>query len=299
MIARAARNPVPPPQIPGWQQAYSGKVRDLYVPSDGSRDLLLVVASDRISAFDAVLPTEIPGKGRILTQLSLWWFDELSDLVDNHVISTDVPSDVEGRAMICRRLDMYPVECVARGYLTGSGLAEYREHGSVCDIPLPDGLQEASPLPQPIFTPARKARDGEHDENISFDELIGVLGQRQAAELRDITLRVYGRAAELAAKRGILLADTKLEFGAAGPSEPVVLGDEVLTPDSSRFWHTAAWQEGSTPPSFDKQDVRDWLRDAWQPGSPAPPPLPEDVVAHTQQRYVEAYTRLTGRVSPL
>jgi len=285
------------PQLPGWEHVYSGKVRDLYRPAaphpDG--DVVLVVASDRISAYDHVLPTPVPGKGEVLTRLSLWWFDQLADLVPNHVVSLDVPEAVAGRAMVCRRLEMFPVECVARGYLTGSGLVEYRESGSVCGVALPAGLGEASRLPEPIFTPARKAELGEHDENVSFDVVAGVLGAERAAELRDLTLAIYARAAEVAARSGIIVADTKLEFG-LGPDGRVVLGDEVLTPDSSRFWPADGYAPGHVQPSFDKQFVRDWLTSpeaGWDRTSP-PPPLPRDVVERTAERYREAAERLIG-----
>ncbi|MEE6294607.1 phosphoribosylaminoimidazolesuccinocarboxamide synthase [Georgenia wangjunii] len=290
------------PELPGWSHVYSGKVRDLYVPAQGEEDVVLVVASDRVSAYDHVLPTPIPGKGIVLTQLSLWWFDQLADLVPSHVLARDVPDAVAGRAMVCRRLEMYPVECVARGYLTGSGLVEYRAGGTVCGVPLPAGLEDGSRLPAPIFTPATKAAVGEHDENVSFDVVAAQLGQEHASRLRDLTLAVYGRAAEVAAERGIILADTKLEFGAARGGPDVVLGDEVLTSDSSRFWPAAQWQVGRAQPSFDKQFVRDWLTSpdsGWdRAGDAPPPPLPDDVVLRTQERYAEAYTRLTGRAAP-
>ena len=293
-----------PPTVPGWTHTYAGKVRDLYLPSaphpDG--DVVLVVASDRISAFDRVLPTLIPGKGVVLTQLSLWWFDQLSDLVPNHVVSLGVPPEVTGRAMVCRRLDMFGVECVARGYLTGSGLVEYRAGGSVCGVPLPTGLVDGSRLPAPIFTPATKAAVGEHDENVSFDVVARQIGADDAAHLRDLTLAVYARAEAIARGRGVILADTKLEFGRAarGPhAGAVVLGDEVITPDSSRFWPAGSWEPGRTQESFDKQYVRDWLASpasGWDRTAAAPPPpLPDEVVERTRARYLEAYVRLTGR----
>ncbi|SEE63328.1 phosphoribosylaminoimidazolesuccinocarboxamide synthase [Ruania alba] len=286
------------PTLPGWRHTYSGKVRDLYVPDSGAADVVLVVASDRVSAYDHVLPTPIPDKGVVLTALSLWWFDQLASIVDNHVVSLDVPAAVAGRAMICRRLTMYPVECVARGYLTGSGLAEYRTEGAVCGVPLPDGLEDGSRLPEPIFTPATKAAVGEHDENVSFDHVAAQIGRESAARLREVTLEVYAFAERLAAERGVLLADTKLEFGTA-PDGALVLGDEVLTPDSSRYWPADQWEPGRSQPSFDKQFVRDWLTSpasGWDRASDAPPPpLPEDVVARTRARYVEAYERITGR----
>lgn len=277
-----------------YRHLYSGKVRDLFETPDGR---LLFVASDRISAFDFVLPTLIPDKGRILTALSLWWFDQLADLVPNHVVSTDVPVGVDGRAMICRRLDMVPIECVARGYLAGSGLAEYRRTGSVCGVGLPAGLIESSRLPEPIFTPATKAEIGEHDENINFDNVVARVGAGTATELRDLTLRIFRRARDVAAARGLILADTKFEFGRDSIGQ-LVLADEVLTPDSSRYWPADEWQPGRPAPSFDKQYLRDWLvspASGWdrRAGNP-PPPLPEDVVEQTRARYVEAYERLTG-----
>ncbi|GAB3563476.1 phosphoribosylaminoimidazolesuccinocarboxamide synthase [Spelaeicoccus albus] len=289
--------------VAGWTHVYSGKVRDLYEPSRDAasewagRDVVLVVASDRISAYDHVLASTIPDKGAVLTQLSLWWFDQL-DGVANHVVSTDVPDVVAGRAMICRKLDMFKVECVARGYLTGSGLADYRASGTVCGVPLPDGLEEASVLPEPIFTPAAKADLGEHDENIDFATMSERLGAADAAALRNKTLSVYGRAAALASERGIILADTKFEFGRDRDSGDIVLGDEVLTPDSSRFWDADGWAPGRVQPSFDKQFVRDWLTgpdSGWDRNSDEPPPaLPDDVIAKTRERYVEAYELLTG-----
>ncbi|WP_456844584.1 phosphoribosylaminoimidazolesuccinocarboxamide synthase [Cellulomonas sp. P5_C6] len=289
--------------LPGWTHTYSGKVRDLYVP-DGSAltsdlgDVVLVVASDRVSAYDHVLSPGIPGKGVVLTQLSLWWFEQLADLVPNHVVSTDVPSEVAGRAMICRRLEMFPVECVARGYLTGSGLAEYRVSGSVTGIALPDGLVDGSRLPEPIFTPATKAELGEHDENVPFSAVVDQLGSTTASSLRSSTLAVYARAESIARERGVILADTKLEFGTDPTTGAITLGDEVLTPDSSRFWPADLWEPGHAQPSFDKQFVRDWLTSdasGWDRASDATPPaLPADVVERTRDRYLEAYERLTG-----
>jgi len=285
------------PELEGWRHVYSGKVRDLYEPVEPHPrgDVVLVVASDRISAYDWVLPTEIPGKGGILTGLSLWWFDQVLDIVPNHTVEAPVPAQVEGRAMVCTRLDMFPVECVARGYLTGSGLVEYRESGTVCGIPLPDGLEDGSRLPEPIFTPATKAEVGEHDENVDFDAVVALIGEDDAVALRDLTLALYTRAHEIAAARGIILADTKFEFGRDGAGE-IVLGDEVLTPDSSRFWPADAWEPGRAQPSYDKQFVRDWLTSpasGWDKGGDTPPPeLPADVVERTRQRYLEAYDRL-------
>ena len=284
-------------ELEGWKHVYSGKVRDLYEPLDGS-DTVLVVASDRISAYDHVLSTPVPDKGRILTGLSLWWFERLADLVPNHVVSLDVPAEVSGRAMICARLQMFPVECVARGYLTGSGLAEYLAGQQVCGVPLPAGLEDGSRLPEPIFTPATKAELGEHDENVTFEQVAATIGADDASRLRVLTLAVYRRAEELARERGIVLADTKLEFG-RDTTGAVVLGDEVLTPDSSRFWPADQWKPGRVQPSFDKQFVRDWLTSAasgWDRASDVPPPpLPGEVVERTRARYVEAYERLTGR----
>jgi phosphoribosylaminoimidazole-succinocarboxamide synthase len=291
---------VGPRELPGWRHTYSGKVRDLYVP-DGPgapEDVVLVVASDRISAYDHVLASTIPDKGRVLTAMSLWWFERLADLVPHHVVSTDVPAAVAGRAMVCRRLEMFPVECVARGYLTGSGLAEYRSGGAVCGVALPGGLVDGSRLPEPIFTPATKAELGEHDENVSFEVVAATLGASAAQELRELTLAVYRRAEQVAAAQGIVLADTKLEFGRHDGR--TVLGDEVLTPDSSRFWPLAEWEPGRPQPSFDKQFVRDWLTSpasGWdRAGDTAPPPLPAEVVERTRERYVEAYELLTGEV---
>ena len=278
-----------------YRHLHSGKVRDLYETDDG---LLLMVASDRISAYDFVLPTPIPDKGAILTQLSLWWFERLSDVVANHVVSTDVPPEFAGRAILCRRLEMFPVECVARGYLTGSGLADYQATGAVCGVALPDGLVDGSALPEPIFTPATKAALGEHDENVSYDVVAATIGEPTASELRRLTVAVYARARDIALDRGIVVADTKLEFGRTAEGQ-VVLADEVLTPDSSRFWPADQWRPGRPQPSYDKQFVRDWLTSpasGWsrESGEP-PPPLPDDVVEQTRARYVEAYERLTGR----
>jgi phosphoribosylaminoimidazole-succinocarboxamide synthase len=283
-------------ELPGWTHIYSGKVRDLYEPEGGGEEVL-VVASDRISAYDHVISTPIPDKGAVLTALSLWWFETLG--VPNHVISTDVPAAVAGRAMICRRLAMLPVECVARGYLTGSGLVEYQDDGTVCGVPLPAGLVDGSKLPAPIFTPATKADLGEHDENVTFEKVAADVGDAVATRLRDLTLELYSRAAEIAADRGVILADTKFEFGRVPGSDEIILGDEVLTPDSSRYWPADTWEPGHAQPSFDKQYVRDWLTSAasgWdRHGDTPPPPLPEDVVERTRARYVEAYERLTRR----
>ena len=276
------------------QHLHSGKVRDLYAMPDGR---LLMVASDRISAFDFVLDTEIPDKGEILTRMSLWWFDQLADLVPHHVVSTEVPEEYAGRAVVCERLRMFPVECVARGYLTGSGLLDYRRTGEVCGIPLPDGLVDGSRLPELLFTPATKAELGEHDENVSYDAVVDTVGGDVAAQLRRLTLAVYERAERLAGERGIVVADTKLEFGARDDGT-IVLADEVLTPDSSRFWPADEWRPGRSQPSYDKQIVRNWLlspESGWDRDSDGPPPpLPPEVVERTRARYVEVYERLTG-----
>jgi len=285
------------PAIEGTTHLHSGKVRDLYRIDSGEHEgRLLMVASDRISAYDFVLDTPIPDKGEILTRMSRWWFDQLSGLVDNHVISTDVPESVAGRAVICERLDMFPVECVARGYLTGSGLLDYHRDGEVCGIALPAGLQDGSRLPEPIFTPATKAALGDHDENVDYEAVVEEVGDDAAAELRMLTMEVYGKAHLVARERGIILADTKLEFGRR-PDGTTILADEVLTPDSSRFWPADQWQPGRAQPSYDKQIVRDWLagESGWDRHSgDAPPPLPGAVVEHTRARYVEAYELLTG-----
>jgi phosphoribosylaminoimidazole-succinocarboxamide synthase len=273
---------------------HSGKVRDLYELSDGN---LLMVASDRISAYDYVLEPGIPDKGEVLTRLSLWWFDQLTDLVPNHLVSAEVPDEVRGRAILVERLDMYPVECVARGYLTGSGLSEYNRSGTVCGIPLPPGLRDGDQLAEPIFTPTTKAPVGEHDEAMTYADVVESVGEDLAAQLRDLTLQVYGRGESIARDRGIILADTKFEFGARTDGT-VVLADEVLTPDSSRFWPADQWTPGRSQPSFDKQFVRDWLTSAesgWTKNSGEPPPdLPEAIVDKTRARYVEAYERITG-----
>jgi phosphoribosylaminoimidazole-succinocarboxamide synthase len=282
----------------GLTHLHSGKVRDLYRMADGR---LLMVASDRISAFDHILSPTIPDKGRILTAMTVWWFAQLGDVVANHLISVDdplIPAAWLGRAMICRPLDMLPVEAVARGYLTGSGLADYRATGAACGVALPPGLQDGDRLPEPIFTPATKAQLGEHDENVSYDAVVEIVGTDAAARVRELTLQVYGRAAAIAAQRGILLADTKFEFGRDPGTGELVLGDEVLTPDSSRFWPADHWQPGRAQPSYDKQYVRDWLispLSGWdRAADTSPPRLPDDVVAATRSRYVEAYERLTG-----
>ena len=276
----------------GLPLIHAGKVREMYALPDGD---VLMVATDNISAFDHVLPTPIPGKGTVLTQLSLWWFERLRDLVPDHVVSVDVPDAVRGRAVVVEKLDMVPVECVARGYLTGSGWAEYQRSRTVCGVPLPDGLRDGDKLPAPIFTPAIKAELGEHDENVDLATIARLHGDDLAARLRDLTLEVYARAERIAARRGIILADTKFEFGRRDDGT-LVLADEVLTPDSSRFWDAELWRPGESLPSFDKQYVRDWLAEqsGWDRET-TPPELPAEVVEATRARYVEAYERLTGR----
>ena len=280
-----------------------GKVRDLY--SVGEH--LLLVATDRISAFDHVLATGIPGKGKVLTQLSLFWFDFLKDVVPNHLITADVrqypeelleyADDLDGRSMLVKRAQMFPVECVMRGYLSGSGLKDYRATGAVCGIPLPAGLVEGSKLPEPIFTPATKSLDGEHDVNISFDEMVARVGARTAERLRELTATIYTKASNYAEERGLILADTKFEFGTT--AEGIILADEVLTPDSSRFWPRDQHKPGGQQPSFDKQFVRDYLESIrWNKQAPAPA-LPEDVVMRTQQKYLEAFRLLTGKTLSL
>ena len=292
----------PAPVIDGARHVHSGKVRDLYELMDGPHaGQLLMVASDRVSAFDHVLSPAIPDKGEILTRMSLWWFEQLADLVPHHVLSTDVPDQVRGRAVICERLDMLPVECVARGYLTGSGLLDYRATGPdhrVCGVPLPEGLEDGSRLPEPIFTPATKAELGEHDENVSFEAVVATVGEDVAGRLRDLTLAIYALAEGIARERGIILADTKLEVGTRADGT-MVLADEVLTPDSSRFWPADQWKPGQEQPSYDKQIVRNWLlssESGWdKAGDRTPPELPAEVVDRTRARYVEAYELLTGQ----
>lgn len=272
---------------------HAGKVRRLYDLGPGR---MLMVATDTISAFDFVLRSTIPDKGAVLTQLSLWWFEQLADLIPNHVLSTDVPDAVAGRALVVEKLAMIPVEAVARGYLTGSGWAEYQASGGVCGIALPAGLRDGDRLPEPLFTPAVKAPLGEHDENVDYATIVGLHGEATASELRAATLAIYARAEQIARERGIILADTKFEFGRR-PDGTLVLADEVLTPDSSRFWDAAQWRPGGQQPSFDKQYVRDWLahESGWDRASGAEPPaLPPEVVAATRARYVDAYQRLTG-----
>jgi len=277
-----------------------GKVREVYAVD---ADRLLLVASDRISAYDHVLPTPVPDKGRVLTALSVWWFEQLSPVLAEHgathhlISADDVPAEVAGRAMLVRRLEMLPVECVARGYLSGSGTVEYQRSGAIVDVPLPAGLVEGSRLPEPVFTPSTKAAVGEHDEAIPFTGVVDAVGTEQAEALRALTLALYRRGAEIAQDAGIVLADTKFEFGTLpSPARPpaLVLGDEVLTPDSSRFWPATTWSPGAAQPSYDKQFVRDWLTVSGWDRVSEPPELPEDVVAATRARYVRAYEQLTG-----
>ena len=277
--------------IAGWNHIRSGKVRDLYRNESGQ---LLIVASDRISAFDYILPSTIPGKGKLLTQLSLFWFEMFADKIPNHLISTQVPAEVKDRAVIVKPLQMFPIECVARGYLTGSGWVEYQKTQSITGINLPSGLLDGSQLPESIFTPATKAEMGDHDENISFERTIEIIGESDAQFLRSITLDLYTTARDYAKTRGIILADTKFEFGRDDEGR-ICLGDEALTPDSSRFWAADTWKPGQVQPSFDKQYVRDWLlASGWDRNSP-PPLLPEDVIDKTRERYEAAFTLLTGR----
>lgn len=299
-----------PPELPGWKHVYSGKVRELYVPEDDRMvamgtsvdddaeyraGCVLVLATDRLSAFDQVLATEIPDKGVVLTQMALWWFEQLSE-VPNHVLGTNVPEEVRGRAMICKNLSMFPIEGIVRGYLTGSGLKNYRASGEICGIPLPDGLQDGSRLEQPIFTPTGKAEVGEHDEPITFQEMVDGMGKAVSDRLRELSLQIYARAEQIARERGIILADTKFEYGLDSYRGAITLGDEVLTPDSSRFWAAETWKPGQAQPSFDKQFVRDWLtseQSGWDGHGPTPP-LPQEVVEKTRSRYIEGYERLTG-----
>jgi len=291
-----------PIALPGYAHIYSGKVRDLYAPLDPASgeprpDQLLLVASDRMSAYDFVLESPIPDKGAVLTQMSLWWFEQLEDLVPNHVLSTDVPSEVADRAVLVKRLQMLPVECVARAYLTGGGLGEYRQTGTVSGVRLPEGLVDGSRLAEPVFTPSTKAPVGQHDQPMTYEEVETEIGPALAAEVRDLTTAILARGNEIAAERGILIADTKVEFGLEG--DAILLADEVLTPDSSRFWPAEGWQPGRAQPSYDKQFVRDWLTSeasGWDRSSDSPPPpLPDDVVEQTRAKYIEAYERLTGR----
>lgn len=285
------------PQLSDYQHLSSGKVRDIYEVDDNT---LLMVVTDRISAYDFALEPAIPDKGRVLTATTMFFFDAID--FPNHLAGTiddeRIPEEVLGRAIVVKKLNMLPFECVARGYLTGSGLKEYKAHGTVCGIELPEGLVEASRLPEPIFTPATKAEQGDHDENVSFDRVVQDLGQERAEQLRDETLRIYSEAAKIAEEKGIILADTKFEFGLDAEGN-LVLGDEVLTPDSSRYWPADTYTEGVVQPSFDKQYVRNWLtseESGWDVASETSPPvLPEDVVAATRLRYIEAYERLSGK----
>lgn len=284
--------------LDGWTHAYSGKVRDLYVPTGEtleSTPRVLVVASDRVSAFDHVLEPGIPGKGELLTTLSLWWFDQLG--VPNHLREGDIPAEVQGKAMLVANLDMFPVECVVRGYLSGSGWLEYQESQSVCGIPLPAGLHDGDKLPEPIYTPAWKAPFGEHDENITFERTVELVGLEDATALRDLSLQIFTKATELAAAKGIILADTKFEFGRDRETGVITLADEVLTSDSSRYWDAAAYAAGATPAekmtSFDKQIVRNWLSANWDKTG-TPPVLPADIVERTADRYRELITRMLG-----
>lgn len=271
------------------QHVYSGKVREIYTDGDD----LLLVASDRVSVYDIVLPTPIPDKGALLTQLSVWWFGQLADIVPNHLVSaTDVPSEFEGRAIRCRRLEMVPFECIARGYLAGSGLKEYQATGAISGVPLPRGLVEGSRLPEPIFTPTTKVSDGGHDAPATFEDVVAAVGLSTATRLRDLTLEVYRRGADRAASNGIIVADTKLEFG-VDPDGVLTLADEVLTPDSSRFWPAAEWEPGRAQHAYDKQFVRDWASSTGWDKNPPAPEIPDDVVAATHARYVDAYEKIT------
>ena len=282
--------PPPAPSIPGWTHLRTGKVRDLYT---NNLNHILLVASDRISAYDWVMPTEIPGKGAVLTQLSLFWFDLLEDIIPNHVVSTDVPDEVEDRAIIVQPLEMFEIECVARGYLTGSGWSEYQQNSAVCGNALPAGLLDGSQLPTSIFTPATKADVGDHDINIDFNSAVKIIGADDAQTLKNLTIKLYETAAEFTQSRGIILADTKFEFGRNSEGE-VLLGDEALTPDSSRFWDQSTWKPGGAQPSYDKQFLRDYLvASGWDRNSP-PPELPDEIVEKSALRYEEAFFRITG-----
>ncbi len=282
--------PPPAPEITGWKHLRTGKVRELYT---NDKNEILLVASDRISAYDWVMPTVIPGKGEVLTQLSLFWFELLEDIIGNHIVSTDVPSVVEDRAVIVQPLTMFEVECVARGYLTGSGWSEYQNNRAVCGNKLPDGLFDGSKLPDEIFTPATKAEIGDHDINIDYEGAAKIVGADDAAELRRLTVALYKTAAEFATSRGIIVADTKFEFGRNDKGQ-ILLGDEALTPDSSRFWEASTWKPGGVQPSYDKQFLRDYLvSSGWDRNSP-PPELPGEIVEKTTQRYEEAFFRITG-----
>jgi phosphoribosylaminoimidazole-succinocarboxamide synthase len=284
------------PAVAGWVHVYSGKVRDLYESTDPKLNhLILVVASDRVSAFDHVLEPAIPNKGKHLTALTNWWFDRLD--VPNHTTNeVAVPAEVAGRGTVAKKLEMFPIECVVRGYISGSGWKEYETNGTICGIKLPEGLHFGGKLPEPIFTPAYKAPMGEHDENITFEQVVEIIGADNAAALRDLSISVFKKASELAEHAGLILADTKFEFGVDPATGAITLGDEVLTPDSSRFWSKAAWDRGERKDSFDKQIVRNWLAENWnQQGTP--PELPKEIVAQTADKYAELVERLTSEVA--
>lgn len=283
--------------IPGWSLVYSGKVRDVYIPENENKDtasILLMVASDRVSALDVILTPDIPGKGETLTEVSGWWMAQFPD-VPNHLREGDVPESVAGRAVLATPLNMLPVECVVRGYLVGSGWAEYRMSGEVCGVALPEGLSEGDELPEPIFTPATKAAVGDHDENIPFDEVVDRIGAAHAHAIKDLSLSIYSRAQQIARSKGLILADTKFEFGLDPETGDVVWGDEALTPDSSRYWDLGSYLQGGANrmASFDKQPIRNWLRENWN-GEGEPPVLPDDIVRKTQERYQELKRRLLG-----
>jgi len=287
-----------PLHLDGWKHVYSGKVRDLYEPTDPNfGHLILVVASDRVSAFDHVLEPSIPGKGAHLTTLTNWWFERLG--VTNHVShELDVPAEVVGRATVAKKLDMFPIECVVRGYISGSGWKEYQADGTICGVELPEGLTFGAKLPEPIFTPAFKAELGDHDENITFERVVELIGEADAKALRDLSLQIFAKASEWAEKAGLILADTKFEFGRDPKTGEITLGDEVLTPDSSRFWSRAAWERGERKDSFDKQVVRNWLADNWDASSTTlPPALPQAIVDQTAGKYAELVERLTSAVA--
>jgi phosphoribosylaminoimidazole-succinocarboxamide synthase len=282
-------------EIPGWKHVYSGKVRDLYESENPNyAHLILVVASDRVSAFDHVLEPDIPNKGKHLTTLTNWWFDRLD--VPNHVShEVEIPEVVKGRATVAKKLQMFPIECVVRGYISGSGWKDYQATGTICGVQLPEGLQFGGKLPEPIFTPAFKAELGEHDENISFEKVVELIGEHHANELKNLSIKIFNRASELAEKAGLIVADTKFEFGIDPSNDLTTLGDEVLTPDSSRFWSKSAWERGERKDSFDKQIVRNWLADNWdQTGTP--PQLPNEIVTQTADKYAELVERLTQEV---
>jgi phosphoribosylaminoimidazole-succinocarboxamide synthase len=282
--------PPPAPSIPGWTHLRTGKVRDLYTNDNNE---ILLVASDRVSAFDWVMPSTIPGKGAVLTQLSLFWFELLEDIVPNHIISLDVPTIVEDRAVIVQPLEMFEIECVARGYLAGSGWSEYQNNRAICGNSLPEELLDGSKLPETIFTPATKADVGDHDINIDFETAAKNIGLREAQALKELTIKLYDTASDFARERGIILADTKFEFGRNSSGE-IILGDEALTPDSSRFWELSTWSPGGPQASFDKQFLRDYLiASGWDRNSP-PPQLPQEIIEKTSARYEEAFYRLTG-----